>query len=57
MLKPGQFSIHDAVQWILTQHTREYRRACIAHWRGLYGDAYADEIERKVNEQWKGKKS
>ena len=41
MRKP---SIKEAVDWLLKALTDEYRRKCLEHWRGLYGDDYADKV-------------
>ena len=48
MRKP---SIKEAVDWLLKALTVEYRRKCLEHWRGLYGDDYADKVEFGVKKK------
>lgn len=42
----------EAVEWLLKQKTREYRLACLRHWRTLYGDEFANHVEARVKAEW-----
>jgi hypothetical protein len=39
-----QLPVKDAAQFLIGCYTREYRRSCLALWRELWGDEYADKI-------------
>lgn len=43
-----QPTLEEAVDWIMRSRTEEYRALCLIHWRNLYGDDYADQIERRL---------
>lgn len=45
-------TLHEAVEWVLDSKTREYRKACIRHWRTLYGDEFANQVEARVKAEW-----
>lgn len=46
----------EAVEWLLRSLTIEYRRECLGHWRGIYGNLYADQIQAEVEKRWKTRK-
>lgn len=49
-------SIDAAAKFIAESYTREYRVKCLAHWREIHGDEYADRVKAKVEAIFKGKK-
>jgi hypothetical protein len=44
----SQLSVPDAAKFICDSFTKEYRRQCLAFWRQLWGDEYADQVEAEV---------
>jgi hypothetical protein len=48
-------TVDEAVAWLLQAKTREYRLACLRHWRTLYGDEFSNAVEARVRREW-GKK-
>lgn len=49
-------TIDEALHIIVTAPSDRYRRECIAHWRSLYGDGFADQVRAKAHAKIKGKK-
>lgn len=52
-----KLTIREAAEWVIAQHTRDYRRTCIDYWRDKYGDTYARSVEREVMALWDAKKT
>jgi hypothetical protein len=47
--EPPRLSIEAAAKFLAEYcFTNEYRKTCIAHWRGLYGDEYADAVRKRA---------
>jgi hypothetical protein len=47
--------VSDAVEWMMKQYTKEYRRECLCFWRERFGDKYADEVQAKFLDAWKSR--
>lgn len=57
MEKTGKLTIQEAANWVMRpDHTKRYRRECIAWWRNAYGDEYADLVVKLVESQFKEKR-
>ena len=41
-------TVEEAAEWLRKSLTLEYQLACIRHWRTLYGDEYANNVEARV---------
>ena len=53
----GKLSTQEAADWVLRpSHQKAYRRKCIAYWREMYGDEYADQVVKLVESKFKEKK-
>lgn len=46
-------TIEEAVAFLRGCLTREYRRACLRHWRERFGATFADKVERETKRNWK----
>ena len=42
----------EAVQWVMSAQSRQYRRECVKYWREQYGDVFADQVEDGVRKRW-----
>lgn len=41
-------TVEEAADWLRKALTLEYRLACLRHWRTLYGDEFANQVEAKA---------
>lgn len=32
---------------------RNYRKQCLDHWRRVYGEVFASEVEKIIHKEWK----
>lgn len=51
----GKPTLDEAVRFVLQSKTREYRMACLRHWKTLYGDEFANQVEAKVRAEWRSR--
>jgi monoamine oxidase len=49
--------VKEAADFLIASKTKQYRRECLAYWKNLHGDEYADKVERMVMKIWKGSKN
>jgi monoamine oxidase len=47
----------EAASFLIASKTKEYRRECLAYWKNLHGDVYAEKVERMVMKIWEGRKN
>jgi hypothetical protein len=43
----------EAVEIVMQISSRSFRRQQLEHWRGLYGDSFADMVAAGVKARWK----
>jgi monoamine oxidase len=47
--------VPDAAAFLIASKTKEYRRECLAYWKNLHGDEYANKVHQEVIKRWKVK--
>lgn len=56
MNEPPRLSVQDAADYVAICFTREYRAKCIAHFRTIHGDDYADQVKQRVISMFNSRK-
>jgi hypothetical protein len=51
-----QLTVNQAADFLCSCFTREYRSLCLAHFRKLWGDDYADRVEAEVRVRFESRR-
>jgi len=56
-LEAPLLSVKEAADFLIKSPSREYRVRCLALWREIHGDNYADSVKRLVVHHFEVKKN